>query len=92
MLWKHSFRKQLLSFYPSTLLKPQQKQVPYFGLIALLFITEHESHKQYEKLFYDDSTVRALLLQHGIDPDDDKSRQLALVSYNVPCQLNFFRY
>ena len=83
-------RKRLLSFYPSTLIKPQQQQVPYFGLIALSFTTEHESHKQYEKLFYDDSTVRALLLQHGIDPDDDKSRQLALVSYNVPCQLNFF--
>lgn len=85
-------RKRLLSFYPSTLFKPQQEQVPYFGLIAPLFATEPESHKQYEKLFYDDFAVRTLLLQHGVDPDDDKSRKQALVSFNVPCQLNFFRY
>lgn len=83
-------RKRLLSFYPSTLFKPQQEQVPYFGLIAPLFATEPESHKQYEKLFYDDFAVRTLLLQHGVDPDDDKSRKQALVSFNVPCQLNFF--
>lgn len=83
-------RKRLLSFYPSTLIKPQQQQVPYFGLIALSFTTEHESYKQYTELFYSDPVIRAFLSQHGIDPDDSKMRQQAYAIFNVPAQFNFF--